>query len=414
MTGPVLISNARVLTLADGSRPRRGAEAADLSVLADADVLIRDGLIAAVGASLPTEPAARVIDAAGRVLMPAFVDCHTHACWAGDRLDEWERKLRGATYLEILESGGGIMSTVRAVRRASQAELAEGLLGRLNSMLTEGTTACEVKSGYGLSTADELKMLRAISDAAVLWPGRVRPTACIGHAKDPDTPDFVDRTIKETLPAVHAEFPGCTIDAYCERGAWTLEETVRLFEAAGELGHPLRVHADQFNELGMLDSAIGLGAVSVDHLEATSPDALIRLAESETMGVMLPCSGFHVDGRYGNGRAFIDAGGALAIATNFNPGSAPCLSIPTAISLAVRHLGLTPAEAVTAATINAAALLGFHDAGVIEPGRRADLLLLRHADERRLAHEFGGRHTDMVVCGGRIVFEPSALSGASE
>lgn len=405
MTHPILVRNARVLTLAEGSRPRRGAEAAALSVLPNDDVLVHQGVVQAVGPGLEPDPGTRVIQARGRVLMPAFVDCHTHACWAGDRLDEWEQKQRGATYLEILRAGGGIMSTVRAVRAASESELSEALLARLGAMLTEGTTACEVKSGYGLSTDDELKMLRAITDAADRWPGRVRMTACIGHAKDPDRPDFVDRTIRETLPAVHTEFPGCTIDAYCEEGAWSLDETVRLFDAAAELGHPLRIHADQFNELGMLDAAIGLGAVSVDHLEATSPDALARLADSETLGVMLPCSGFHVDGRYADGRRFIDAGGALAIATNANPGSAPCLSMPMAVALAVRHLGLTAAEAITAATVNAATLLGLDDAGTIEPGHRADLVLLRHQDERQLGYEFGGRHADLVLCNGAIVLD---------
>ena len=356
-----------------------------LSTLDRADVLIDEGQIAAIGPSTQPPMGACVVDAAGRVLMPGFVDCHTHACWAGDRLDEWEMKRRGATYLQILESGGGIISTVRAVRAATREQLAHSLLARLNAMLTEGTTAVEVKSGYGLSTADELKMLGAIADAAQRWPGRVRMTACIGHAKDPevDAEAFVDRTIHETLPAVHAAFPDCTIDAYCEKGAWSLDETVRLFEAAADLGHPLRVHADQFNELGMVDAAIGLGVVSVDHLEATSPEALMRLAESETMGVMLPCSGFHVDGRYADGRRFVDAaggGGALAIATNCNPGSAPCHSMPMAIALAVRHLGLTAAEAIAACTVNAAALLGLRDAGTIEPGKRADLVLLRHTD----------------------------------
>lgn len=404
---PILIRNARVLTLAEGARPRRERELADLGAIDACDVLIENARVAGVAPGLDAPADARVIDAGGRVLMPAFVDCHTHACWAGDRLDEWEMKQRGATYLEILESGGGIMSTVRAVRAASREQLTASLLARLGAMLTEGTTAAEVKSGYGLTTDDELKMLGAIADAAARWPGRVRMTACIGHAKDPDDDPaaFVDRTIRETLPAVHDAYPDCTIDAYCEQGAWSLDETVRLFEAAADLGHPLRVHADQFNELGMLDAAIGLGAVSVDHLEATSPDALARLAESETMGVMLPCSGFHVDGRYADGRRFVDAGGALAIATNCNPGSAPCHSTPMAIALAVRHLGLTAAESIAASTVNAAALLGFHDTGAIEPGRRADLILLHHTDERQLGYEFGGRHADMVICEGRVVFD---------
>jgi len=408
---PICITNARVLTLAGAKRPRRGAELGDLTPIDPGSVLIEQGRVARVepGAIDPPE-GARVIDADGRVVMPAFIDAHTHACWAGDRLDEWERKQRGATYLELLGSGGGIMSTVRAVRNASEDELAHALLGRLDAMMREGTGAAEIKSGYGLSTQDELKMLRAVARAGDAWPGVVSPTACIGHAKDPDRDDFVDITINETLPAVHDAFPGITIDAYCEEGAWSLDETVRLFERAQDLGHPLRIHADQFNELGMLDAAIELGALSVDHLEATAPAALERLAASDTMGVMLPCSGFHVDGRYADGRAFVDAGGALAIATNANPGSAPCLSMPMAIALVVRHLGLSAAEAIAACTVNAAHLLGLDARGVIAPGAHADLVMLRHRDERQLGYEFGGAHARLVVIGGRIVSDPGAQS----
>ena len=321
----------------------------------------------------PDGPAAERRHAHGRVLMPGFVDCHTHACFAGDRLDEWELKQSGASYLDILKSGGGIMSTVRAVRAAGDEELAAALLERLEAIGREGTTTVEVKSGYGLSTADELKMLRAITTA--------------GEAEA-----FVARTIEETLPAVSEAFPGIAVDAYCEDGAWSLEQTVRLFEAAAERGHPLRVHADQFHALGMTEWAAAHGLRSVDHLEASSPEALRALADSPAFGVVLPCSGFHVDGRYADARAFVDAGGALALGTNFNPGSSPCLSMPMAIALAVRHLGLTAHEALAAATVNPAALLGFEDRGRLKPGLRADLVLLRHRDERQLGHEFGGGH----------------------
>ncbi|MDF1869224.1 MAG: imidazolonepropionase [Phycisphaerales bacterium] len=403
MTQSILISNARILTMSEGNLPRRGRAMCELSPVEHASVLISDGKIKSVGDSHTPTLETQVIDAKGRVLMPAFVDAHTHACWAGDRLDEWEQKQRGATYLEILKSGGGIMSTVRAVREASVEELTRTLLNRLDSMLREGTTACEIKSGYGLTTADELKMLDAISAADRIWPGRISPTACIGHAKDPQTQHFVEQTINETLPAVHERYPGITIDAYTEEGAWSVSETVRLFEAAAELGHPLRIHADQFNALGMLEEAVQLGALSVDHLEASTPEALTHLAQSNTMGVMLPCSGFHVDARYADGRSFIDAGGALVIATNANPGSAPCLSMPMSIALAVRHLGVTAAEAITACTTNAANLLGFADTGQVRPGMRADLVLLRHTDERQLGYEFGGSHVDLVVCNGEVI-----------
>ena len=349
----------------------------------------------------------REIDGAGRVLMPGFVDAHTHACWAGERLDEWERKQAGATYLEILESGGGIMSTVRSVRGASEEELAAGLLRRLEWMLREGTTSVEVKSGYGLSTADELKMLRAIVAAGDAWAGHVTPTACIGHALDPevDRETFIARTIGETLDATHAEFPGIAVDAYCEQGAWRVDECVRLFERAMGLGHPVRVHADQFHALGMTEWAAEHGALSVDHLEATLPVSLVQVAVTETFGVMLPCSGFQVDGRYADGRDFVDAGGALVIATNCNPGSAPTSSAPFAIALATRHLGVTAAEAICACTVNGAALLGLKDRGRVARGMRADLVLLRHEDERMRGYEFGGAPVDVVVCGGEVVYE---------
>ncbi|MCH8271431.1 MAG: amidohydrolase family protein, partial [Planctomycetes bacterium] len=274
----VLISNARVLTLARGERPRRGTELGVLAVIDGASVLVESGRIARV--FRPEGPPAgaggsveRVIDARGRVLMPAFVDCHTHTCWAGDRLDEWEIKKQGATYLELLEAGGGIMSTVRAVRSASADELVSTLLARLERMMRHGTTVVEIKSGYGLDTETELKMLGAIRTAGQRWAGKVIPTACIGHALDPDMGHeaFVAHTIDETLRAVHDEFPGIAIDAYCEKGAWSLDDCVRLFERAMELGHQCRVHADQFNALGMTPAAVRLGLRSVDHLESSRP-----------------------------------------------------------------------------------------------------------------------------------------------
>ncbi|MFU8877134.1 MAG: imidazolonepropionase [Wenzhouxiangellaceae bacterium] len=368
------------------------------------DLVIEDGRIAeSLAAGDGTNAAGERFDAAGRVVLPGFVDCHTHACFAGSRLDEWERKLAGASYLELLEQGGGIMATVRATRAASESELAELLLGRLQRMLAHGSTTIEVKSGYGLTTDHELKMLRAIARAAESFPGTVVPTACIGHAIDPQVEhqDFVRRTVAETLPAVTAEFPGIALDAYCEQSAWTLADCRALFDAGQKAGHPIRIHADQFNELGMIETAIERGYASVDHLEATRAENLEKLADSEVFGVMLPASGFHLDDRYGDGRSFVDAGGRLALGSNFNPGSAPCLSMPFVIQLAVRRLGLTPAEAVAASTQAGAQLLGFSDRGEVEPGMRADLVLLEHTDARELAFEFGANPVARVMVAGR-------------
>jgi imidazolonepropionase len=343
------------------------------------------------------------IDAAGRVLMPAFVDAHTHACWAGERLDEWEMKRTGVPYLKILERGGGIMASVRAVRAASQDDLAATLRERAERMLRLGSTTIEVKSGYGLTTEDELKMLRAVRAAARDFPGTLVPTAMLGHAIDPDQPGFVGRVVRETLPAVAAEFPGICIDAFCEEGAWSVEQCLLLFTRARELGLPFRVHADQFNSLGMVPAALRLGARSVDHLEASSPEDLRALAASEAQGVVLPACGFHMDNRYAKGRAFVGAGGALTIATNLNPGSAPCGSMAFVVALAVRRLGLSVSEALVASTFNPSRLLGLTDRGQVATGQRADLLLLDGPDERAVAFEFGDSPIAAVIAGGRVV-----------
>lgn len=406
------ITNARVLTMSSAPDDALG-------VIPSATVTIENGLIISVVPSTksaqpsrrgdPSSPQALkpILDARGRIVMPAFIDAHTHALWAGDRLDEWEMKRRGVPYLDILKAGGGIMSTVRAVRAASEDELRDNLQRRLGIMQREGTATVEVKSGYGLTTRDELRMLRVIRGCGAAQGMTVAPTALLGHALDPDIPAerFVRAVIEETLPAVHEEFPGIAIDAFCEEGAWPLEACVRLFEKAIALGHPFRVHTDQFNALGMTEWAIAHGALSVDHLEAMPPGALRALAGSKTFAVMLPCTGFHTDGRYASARPLIEggAGERIVIATNCNPGSAPCSSMPMAVALAVRQNGLTAQEALVACTRNAAGLLGFIDRGVVSPGARADLVLLRHTDERELAHEFGGDAVDEVIVNGAVL-----------
>lgn len=407
---PLLIRNARVLTLSipgnagsSGlSRPRRGKELGELGIIPQGEVLIVDGKISAVGPKVESAADAEVIDAQGRVLMPAFVDCHTHICWAGDRLPEWEQRLNGVPPAEIDRRGGGIQATVRAVREATKKQLAAHLKTRLDALLRDGTTTVEIKSGYGLQAEEELKMLRAIVRAGNEWPGTIVPTALLGHAFEGDLDEYARMVTKEMLPTISKEFPDVTVDAYCEKGAWSVDACVRFFEKASK-HHPVRVHADQFTSLGMVPEAIRLNARSVDHLEASTKADLLALAQSRTMGVILPCTGFHTDGRYARGGFFADAGGALALATNCNPGTAPTHSMPFAIALAVRFCGLSPAEAIVAATVNAAAVLGFSDRGTIEPGQRADLILLRHKDERLLAYELGGNPVDQVICGGALI-----------
>lgn len=366
-------------------------------------VCVEGERITSVGDGPATATGGERLDAGGRVLMPGFVDAHTHALFAGDRLSEFELERQGKSYLEILAAGGGILATVRAVQRASEDELCQLLGERLTHMLAEGTTSVEVKSGYGLTTRAELAMLRAIRRCARDFPGTLQPTALLGHARDPDEPHFVERVIEETLPAVHAEFPGVSVDAFCESGAWSVDDCRRLLTRARELGHPLRLHTDQFNALGGVELALELGALSVDHLEATGPEGLARIAQSSTFGVMLPVSGFHTDQRFAAGRAFLDLGGQLVLASNYNPGSSPSSSMPLVIALAVRALGLSAAEAIRATTRSAAELLGLPDRGVIQIGARADLVLLRHRDERLLGYELGGNPVERVWVAGRPI-----------
>lgn len=401
------ILNARVVTPLDVG-PARGEVMGTLITMPSAHVTVRDGRIASIvhaGAGREAPAADRVIDARGRALLPGLIDCHTHACWAGQRLEEWEQRRAGVSYLDVLRAGGGIMSTVRAVRDASRAMLRDELLERASRMLRNGATTIEVKSGYGLSTQAELKMLEAIAEAQGAFAGTLVPTALLGHALDPDVPAerFVRTTIEETLPAVHASFPGIAIDAYCEQGAWSVAQCAALFDAAHALGHPCRVHADQFHALGMAQHAVQRGFVSVDHLEASTQEGLAALAMSGCVGVGLPACCMHAEERAAPLARLIALGGAAAVATNCNPGSAPCFSLPLAMGWAVRRNGLSPTQALNATTRNAGAVLGLRDRGVVRAGMRADLLLLHGSDERTLAYELGDGGIAHVIAAGRVV-----------
>jgi len=402
---PLLIRDlAQLATPAATAAPARGSALGDVTVVEDAYVLCVDGAIAAVGRmrdleALPDD--VRELDGRGRCAIPGLVDCHTHACFAGDRVDEFSLRAGGATYEELHAAGGGIMSTVRATRAASEAELEEAVRRHRSWMLRAGTTTFEAKSGYGLDRETELASLRAIAAAGgvATWLG--------AHAVPPEHPDadaYLDFAIADVLP--EAARLAEAADVFLERGAFDAAQARRYLEACRDAGLPLRLHGDQFTEQGAIALAVELGARSVDHLEATGDDGVRTLAASDVVGVLLPASALFLDRPMPPARALVDAGAAIALATDFNPGSAFCESLPLVCSLAATQLHLSPAEALTACTLNAAAVLGRADrVGRVAAGYAADVVLLDAPDWRYLAYHLGGPIVSEVVLGG----EPAAL-----
>ena len=396
---------AQLVTCASPYGPKRGAELADAGAFPDGAVAVADGEIVAIGttADLRSEYQGRQeIDAGGQLLCPGFVDAHTHLVFGGDRTEEFERKLQGASYMDILQAGGGILSTMRATRTASPEALTEQARSRLHEMSRLGTTTVEIKSGYGLDTASELKILATIATLASEPCCEVFPTFLGAHAVPPTYAGRGDAysqlVIEEMLPAVTAWHQDSALaakplfcDVFCEPGAFDYAQTAAILAAASRCGLPLKLHADEFVSQRGVPLAVELGATSVDHLDVTpAPDRQV-LANSPTIAVVLPAVNFHLGSHhFADARALIADGAALALATDANPGSAPCLSLPLVMAIACRYQRLTPAEALNAITINAAHALGQgHRLGSLEQGKQADLLLVDAPDYRHLAYWFG-------------------------
>jgi imidazolonepropionase len=393
---------AQVVTPAAGTAPARGRDLGEVTVLEAAFVLCRDGRISAVGRMSDLRALSGDVpelDGRGRCAIPGLVDCHTHACFAGDRVDEFALRAAGASYEELHAAGGGIMSTVRATRAASESELTAAVRRHREWMLQAGTTTFESKSGYGLDRDTELASLRALAAVGGI------PTWLGAHAVPPEHRDadtYLDFAIAEVLPeaAQLAE----AADVFLERGAFDAGQARRYLEACRDSGLALRLHGDQFTEQGAIALAVELGARSVDHLEATGAEGVRRLAASDVVGVLLPASALFLDRPMPPARALVDAGAAIALATDFNPGSAFCESLPIVCSLAATQLHLSPAEALTACTVNAAAVLGRAETvGRLAPGYAADVVLLDAPDWRHLAYHLGGPIVSEVVVGGEPV-----------
>jgi imidazolonepropionase len=401
----LLIRGLRQLATPRGTgAPLRGAALGDVEVLDDAYVLTRGATIEAVGRVhdlRPLDGDVEELDATGMCAVPGLVDCHTHACFAGDRVDEFAMRAGGATYEELHAAGGGIMATVSATRAAGETALAEAVRTHRAWMLRAGTTTFESKSGYGLDRDTELASLRAIADAGGV------PTWLGAHAVPPEFADadaYVDFAVAEVLPAA-AELAEAA-DVFLERGAFDAAQSRRYLEACAAAGLTLRLHGDQFTESGAVALAIELGVRSIDHLEATGDDGVRALAASKVTAVLLPASALFLGRAMPPARALADAGAAVALATDFNPGSAFCESLPLVCSLAATQLGLSPAEALSACTVNAAHVLGRADRlGRLAPGYAADVTLLGVPDWRYLAYHLAGE----VVAGVVVAGAPAAL-----
>jgi imidazolonepropionase len=409
-------SAAQVCTVPGIAGPQRGAALGDLGLIEDGAVAVREGQIVAVGATAVLasrySPTSR-IDAAGRCLIPGFVDPHTHLPWIGDRAGEFEQRLAGATYMEIMAGGGGIMSTVRRVREAPPDVLLADNLPRLNQMLRLGTTSLEAKTGYGLSTTAELKQLDAILALDAGHPIDITPTFLPAHAVPSEyqgrTEAYVELVIGEMLPAganwMARNGRSLFCDVFCEEGVFDLGQTRRILERAKELGYGLKIHADEFAGLGGTKLAVELGAISADHLVQTPTADIAALGQGETIAVGLPGTPFGLGhSEYTPAKAILAAGGALALATDCNPGTCWCESMQMVIALACRYMGLTQAQALVAATLNSAHAIGRgHEVGSLEAGKQADILILTTADYRQLGYRFGGNLVQTVIKKGQIV-----------
>lgn len=416
MQADVLIhSAAQLLTISGG--PQRGNDLGDLGIIEDGALALTGDTILAVGetSSIVDEFQADIsIDASGKVLMPGFVDPHTHLIWAGNRAGEFEMRLGGASYMEIMAAGGGIMSTVRQTRAASIDDLIEQSRRRLLRMRAYGTTSVEVKTGYGLNLETETKILEATLELEKEGILDLAATFLGAHAVPEEykgrTQDYTD-LVCSMLPEVRQWWRNEQgdrrlpfVDVFCEEGAFDLKQSEQILTTARRLGFPLKIHADEFKGLGGTALAARLGAASADHLVRTPVDDIKALAQSDTVAVGLPGTPFGLgESDYTPAGEILNAGGILALATDLNPGTAWCESMQFVIALACRYMRLTPAKAIAAATINAAAAINrSHIVGSLEQGKQADMILLEVSDYRNLGYRFGTNLVDTVITRGQI------------
>ena len=390
-------------------RPRKGEEMKDTGKIEKGALAVKDGEIIEVGDSQELDSryeADRVVKASGKTVIPGFVDPHTHLVFAGSREDELQMKIEGKTYMEILEEGGGILRTVRSTRRASKEELQEQALKRLDNMLENGTTTVEAKSGYGLDKETEIKTLEVVRSLDEEHAVDLVPTYLGAHSLPPEfeeSSDYIDFCIKEVLPEMIERELAEYCDVFCEKGVFTADESRRLLEAAKENGLKLRVHADEIENIGCSKMASEIGAVSAEHLVKTSEDDIKKMAESRTIGILLPGTPFMLmDDEYSPAREMIEKGMAVALATDLNP-NCWTESMQAVITLACLQMKMTPSEALTAATFNAAMSLEREDIGSLEEGKKADFLILDVPNHKHIPYRFGVNLVEEVYKDGQKV-----------
>ncbi|MCS6809508.1 MAG: imidazolonepropionase [Bacteroidota bacterium] len=397
-----------------------GDSMGNIHIQTHAAILVEDGIITRIGDSATllhelrtthntaTLASIRMLDANGMTAIPGFVDSHTHLVFAGNRAQEFALRARGKTYQEIAAAGGGILSTMRATRNASAEELLHAATKRLDTMLRYGTTTVEIKSGYGLNTTSEFKILEVIAELQRTHPITIVPTFLGAHAFPPelrDSPEeYIDRICSEMLPEIQARNLATFCDAFCEQGYFSLAQSERILRTAQDLGFRLKLHADQLSAFGASELGVRLQAVSVDHLECTGHESIRSIAASSTIATALPGASLFLRHSYAPVRALIDAGATVALATDCNPGSSMTISMPLMMTLATTQMHMSPEEALTACTLNAAAaLLLSHEYGSLEVGKKADILLADVSHFYELAYYFGVNHIVRVIKHGEIV-----------
>ena len=413
--GSLIIKNAAQVVTCSGFEAKRGSQMSDLKVIEDGAVIIENGLIKAVGPSKDilagfNAKTFETIDAAGKAVLPGFVDSHTHFPFGGYRPEEYSWHLKGMPYMEIMQKGGGIVNTMAATRKASREELLDLGRQRLDAMLAMGVTTVEGKSGYGLDLETEIKQLEVMAELDREHPIAVVPTFLGAHAVPTEykgrADDYIDYIIHTVLPEVVRRGLAECCDVFCEQNVFSVPQSRRLLQQAKALGLQLKLHADEMVSLGGAELAAELGAVSADHLLQASDEGIRAMARAGVVATLLPGTAFNLREAYARGREMIEQGCAVALATDFNPGSCFTFSIPLIMALSVLHVGLTPEEAVSAMTLNGAAALGRADkVGSLDVGKAGDAIILSYPSYLFILYHMGINIVEKVVKGGRLVVD---------